>query len=282
MKRVSDYLQLLVVSLEEGLELGRVRDVVLDAKKGEVIGIVVEDPRWYEDVKVVPYSMTVGVGDDAVTIENADAVVSLSTMPEINACLESQIKGKGTKVITRGGRFIGMVSEYFVDTQTGKIEAYEISNHRLKIEKDKSAIVPSASVVTIGKDVLIVVDEIEEHARSEAAQVKTEPERVAAPRPAPSPAREAERAEAPAARAASQARTEFVPKDLSKTAQDLTRVFEERQRRFILGKKSSRKITAPNGEVIAEEGDVITEDVINRAREAGRFMELSISVRTEE
>ena len=53
---------------------------------------------------------------------------------------------------------------------------------------------------------------------------------------------------------------------------------EERHRRFLLGKKAARTIKMDNGIVIVEAGQDITEEVLQKAKLANKFIELSMNV----
>jgi hypothetical protein len=55
-------------------------------------------------------------------------------------------------------------------------------------------------------------------------------------------------------------------------------MFEEKQRKYLLGKKASRRIEAESGVVIIEQGEEITEVVLQKAKLAGKFVELSMSI----
>jgi hypothetical protein len=54
--------------------------------------------------------------------------------------------------------------------------------------------------------------------------------------------------------------------------------FEDKQRKYLLGKKANRRIETDNGVVIVEQGGEITEEVIQKAKLAGKFVELSMSI----
>ena len=60
---------------------------------------------------------------------------------------------------------------------------------------------------------------------------------------------------------------------------DSAKKFDEKNRKFLLGKKASRRIEADNGLVIVEEGGEITEEVLQKAKLTGSFVELSMNVR---
>ncbi|PIU61925.1 MAG: hypothetical protein COS84_10765 [Armatimonadetes bacterium CG07_land_8_20_14_0_80_40_9] len=277
MKKSSELIGLPVVSIEEGVEVGKVKEIVLNAAKGEIMGLVVEDEKWYKEVKVVSSALIYGIGEYAVTIENTSAIVGLSSMPEMEELLENNIRAKGTKVITKGGRLIGSVDEYYVDVQNGKIEAYELTDER---------IIPTSSVLTIGKQVLVVADDVEKHLKKNISEVLGEEGKVTptpevkekekVPQPTPKvekevPKKEEEKVEI----------KEKVSPALAGKTTNLSKIFEERQKKFILGKKVNRRIETNEGVVIADLGEVVNEKIIEAAKQAGKFTELSMSVKTE-
>ncbi len=66
------------------------------------------------------------------------------------------------------------------------------------------------------------------------------------------------------------------PAETAKQASD--RATEERHRRFLLGKKAARTIKTDAGYVIVEAGADITEEVLQKAKLANKFIELSMNV----
>ncbi len=70
-----------------------------------------------------------------------------------------------------------------------------------------------------------------------------------------------------------------LPKQDSQPAQSaVNKATEERHRRFLLGRKAARTIKTDNGIVIVEAGADITEEVLQKAKLANKFIELSMNV----
>jgi uncharacterized protein YrrD len=59
---------------------------------------------------------------------------------------------------------------------------------------------------------------------------------------------------------------------------NLNSIFEKRQMEFVIGKRLSRTLASDEGLLIAREGDLISEDVIVRAKNKGKFTELVMSI----
>jgi len=118
----------------------------------------------------------------------------------------------------------------------------------------------------------VVIDEPEADVTEEAPPEVEEPtvEPAEEPEAAPEPEIEAEPEPEPEAPA------EEKPGDNLHQAAD--KATSDRQRRFVLGKTARRTLTSPTGVVIVNEGDVITDEVIQRANLSQMFVQLTLNV----
>lgn len=362
MKRSEAFVGLPLIDVEQGLEVGKVKDLVVHPQRREVIALLVEDERWWKEAKAVSFPLIYGLGEYAVTVQNRQCIVPLNTMPEIEKLLETGVHPIGIDIMTRSGRYVGHVSEFYIDTTSGKIVAYEI--HRIgDAETEASYILRDEDVMTLGRKMLVISDDAEQRlspkeesqeavplprparrppdraaapapaasspaamspAAQEPAAVEAAPAEVEtpaevpppAPEPAPEPAPASESepapepvpepapepAPAPAPEAAPEAQAQpaqaeaepqpkaaptpqpQMPKPTSAptpaSSPSISKIFEERQKKFLLGKKTTRQIVGPDGAVIAQEGETVSEEMIERAKAANKFMELSISVKS--
>ena len=64
----------------------------------------------------------------------------------------------------------------------------------------------------------------------------------------------------------------------SQKKQAAEKAADERHRRFLLGKKALKTITTDKGIVIVEAGADITEEVLQKAKLANKFIDLSMNV----
>jgi uncharacterized protein YrrD len=64
--------------------------------------------------------------------------------------------------------------------------------------------------------------------------------------------------------------------------ESLSEIFERRQIKYMLGKKVSRDIEADDGSTIVNQGEIITDDVIAKAKQSGKFLELSMNIEIED
>lgn len=251
MKRSEELLGLSVISIEDGKEMGRVSDYVINPEKGLVEYLIIDEGVKYIGIKVLPFRLVEGVGEYAVTVQNSTSVAALSDQAEIKSLLEKDVRVIGTRVLTRKGMLIGTVSEFLIDDEAaGKIAGCELS----PADNTAKAIIPSEQIVTFGKDILVVNAGIENApagpvSENEAGQ-QTETEEKDIPE-----------------------------KSNKEEVSEAAKMFEQRQRKYLIGRKVSKRIETDNGELIAEEGQVITEDLLDKAKEAGKFSELSMNTK---
>ena len=302
MKKSVEILGLPIISITEGRELGMSKTLLIDAKNGSVAAITIEDEDWYRGVKLIPYESVIAIGDDAVTVTNSENILTLDDAGDYEQLLDDNIRIIGTKAITKSGSIQGKISELYIGDD-GKIEKCEIT-----APDGTTSDVTADQISIFGKQVTVIDPSSEKKnepvaapAPAAAAPAKEAPapeapakEAVAAKEPAVpkaevKPDLPKAAAEKPAAKPAPAPATPKTPEkpaapapkpapkaDPKQAAAD--KATEERHRRFLLGKKATRTIKMDNGIVIVEEGQDITEEVLQKAKLANKFIELSMNV----
>ena len=298
MKKSVDILGLPVISITEGRELGMSKTLLIDAPNRVVAAITIEDEDWYRGVKLIPYDNVIAVGDDAVTVNHSENILTLDAAGDFETLLDDNIRVIGTKAITRTGVIQGTITEIFIG-KDGSIEKCEITS-----PEGSTSEVTADQVSIFGKEVTVISPEGDAGKKSDAADapaasaVTTSAEEPAA-EPATEPAAEesAASAETPAEDTAAAAEPSAEPTIEELAVEDTPaetpaaeaaaeepaedknadRVNEDRHRRFLLGKKATRTIKMDNGVVIVEAGADITEEVLQKAKLGNKFIELSMS-----
>ena len=298
MKKSVDILGLPVISITEGRELGMSKTLLIDAPNRVVAAITIEDEDWYRGVKLIPYDNVIAVGDDAVTVNHSENILTLDAAGDFETLLDDNIRVIGTKALTRTGVIQGTITEIFIG-KDGSIEKCEIT-----APEGSTSEVTADQVSIFGKEVTVISPEGDAGKKSDAADapaasaVTTSAEEPAA-EPATEPAAEesAASAETPAEDTAAAAEPSAEPTIEELAVEDTPaetpaaeaaaeepaedknadRVNEDRHRRFLLGKKATRTIKMDNGVVIVEAGADITEEVLQKAKLGNKFIELSMS-----
>ena len=306
MKKSVEILGLPIISITEGRELGVSKTLLIDAKNGTVAAITIEDADWYRGVKLIPYESVIAIGDDAVTITNSENILTLDAAGDYEALLDENIRIIDTKAITKSGTIQGKVTELYIGDD-GKIEKCEITAPDCTI-----CDIATDQISIFGKQVTVIdptgekKNNVMAHAAEAPKAAPAAPAEPAVPKAAEAPkapeapkaaepavkAEEAPKAEAPKEEAKPEPKKEApkaapapkiepkkeAPKaDAAKQAA-ADKASEERHRRFLLGKKAARDIKMDNGIVIVEAGQDITEEVLQKAKLANKFIELSMNV----
>ena len=175
MKKSVDILGLPVISITEGRELGMSKTLLIDAPHRVVAAVTIEDEDWYRGVKLIPYDNVIAVGEDAVTINNSENILTLDAAGDFETLLDDNIRVIGTKAITRTGVIQGIISEIFIG-EDGSIEKCEVTT-----PEGMTSEVTADQVSIFGKEVTVISPEGDAGKKSDAAAA---PAASAAPVPA--------------------------------------------------------------------------------------------------
>ncbi|MHB1167185.1 MAG: PRC-barrel domain-containing protein [Carboxydocellales bacterium] len=308
MKRSEEVLGLSIISISDGREVGQVKDLVVNPDQGAVECLVVENGNRYLGVKVIPFKELEGVGEYAVTVASESAIVDLSEVPHVSSLMERNVQIKGTKVLTKKGRLVGEVSEYIVDEDSsGQITGCLMFT---KNGINNNKFIPRDSVVTFGKEILIVVEGVEQTledgelytlGQSEATQqevtqpvvtatvaAQTATSRTVDTQPIVEPTVTAPelKSDVNKSKATPVTQTEDQPEENAEETSDETpavpdaaKLFEQRQRQYMIGRKVSKQIADDGGNVLAEIDETITEELIDKVKAAGKWSELTLNTK---
>jgi uncharacterized protein YrrD len=159
MKKTQKILGLPIISISDGMEAGRVKSIIINADRGAIDYIVVDSGIQIFSARVIPTDDVAGIGEYALTIENEGVITDISRIPEAIQLLQNDIRVKGTKVLTRKGSLIGEIGDIYVDENDGcKITGLEFI---ADITQKEVRLIPRDSVITFGKNLTVVKEDIE-------------------------------------------------------------------------------------------------------------------------
>lgn len=262
MKKSIDVIGLPLFSITQGREIGKVKQFVINPSEGTVAALVIDDGKWYLGAKLLPMSAVTALGEYAVTVDGIEKILEVNEMPEIGKLLEADIQVIGTNVLTNTGRIQGKVIEVIID-ETGKLVACEIED----LEGEAFQL-EAARILTYGKEVLIISDENGNALSERSIESARIPENSATP-------------QAAVINTVKGSSTPVETKNPSVSQNETDesgKKFDDRHRKYLLGKKASRRIETDNGMVIVDQGGEITEEVLQKAKLAGKFVELSMNI----
>ncbi len=247
MKKTQQIIGLPVIEVSTGSQLGTVSGIVVNPDQGALECLLLERERWYGEMRALPFGAVLGVGEFAVTVISGSDVFPVSAKKELISMLERDVPLIKAGVMTRSGKLVGAVREYYVDHQSGKIKGCQVT-----VESGDEFIVPGDKVMTYGSRFIIIEDGYNDYLIKELPGAAGKEVFGAAAEP----------------EAAGRSTASEDPVDL----------FEARQRQYLSGKKATRRITGTGGQVIVEEGGVITEEIIEKALAMDKYIELTMNV----
>ncbi|MDN5346483.1 MAG: hypothetical protein PWP65_47 [Clostridia bacterium] len=140
-----------VINLSDGHQLGRIKKLIIEPQKLNIAGFILDRKGWFKEQPVIPYSQVKNVGNHAVTVDQAGAVVKLSAMPELESLAKNPLPLMGAKVITEEGTILGVVEEFHFDPKTGHIHYLGLRGGFLQ----GSSVLDTSAILACGRDAII-------------------------------------------------------------------------------------------------------------------------------
>lgn len=271
MKTSQQIIGLPVVSIQDGNEIGKVKNVMINAVKGTVDFFVIDSAMRSLAGGVVPVGKVLGIGADALTILEADDVSDIVKIPAAIDLLQKNITVRGTRVLTRKGSLLGTAGDIHVDEDAAcGITGVDFIPDSASFEP---GVIPRNAIITFGKNLLVVEEGFTSRLLAappvEAAVASAEPT-VAAP---------AISFEGMPAGTTAEAGTEpaLSLDDLFSepvAAESGNSVMASGRSQYLRGRRVTRDISGPDGETIAKSGDIINDAMLEKAGALGCLVEL--------
>ncbi|MGC5326602.1 PRC-barrel domain-containing protein [Brevibacillus sp. SYSU BS000544] len=153
MKQSKEVLGMPIISILDGKDIGKVKNFVINPDQRGIEFLIVQNDQWEFGIKAIPFKLVEGMGNYAVTIETEGSVIDLADIPIANELLTKNIQIKGTRTITKKGRLLGQVAEYFFSEETGKIVGCVLE------QEGNKKVLPVDAVLTFGKDIMVVSED---------------------------------------------------------------------------------------------------------------------------
>lgn len=147
-----------VISIESGRKLGQIERVLFDPSAMKIDSIVIypqthsmmEEPGPMQRVKV---DQIRGLGQDVVTVENDEAMQTMSVGESTNNLVAfDQIENEA--VLTESGKKVGALNDIEFNEQSMQLESIQVSHGFLSRKSSISV----NEIVSVGEDAIIVHD----------------------------------------------------------------------------------------------------------------------------
>jgi uncharacterized protein YrrD len=147
-----------IITVPGGDNVGTVEDVLLRPAEQSLGALVVKSPR-FGGLQIALAEDITSFGGDAVTIQSVYKLKDQALFAE-SAQMASFRDVSRHPVVTASGNHVGDISDIHLDTETGKITGYEVTGGLFAKILGHSHTIPASSYVRLGKDLLVVADEV--------------------------------------------------------------------------------------------------------------------------
>jgi uncharacterized protein YrrD len=248
MRKGSDVVGLPVVTLAEAAKVGTVRDLVIDPSRRAVGALLVAEANQRQPSMEVSFEAVRRIGPDAVIIEAEADAVPIAERPRRQTLCEGGWRLLGLRVLTEGGRTVGRVADVVVDERSGRIESFLLSKGPLRDVISGRLSISASTPRSVGTEYMVVPESAVMGRRS---QLEEGPPLVVEGPPG-------EIGELPV-------------EEIERIAADVV----ARQEDLVIGVRARRAVANEDpGGVICYEGEPITEEIVERAKAAGKLNQL--------
>ncbi len=301
MKKIESILGLPVVDISTGEQTGKVKDVLVNSEKGSLDFVVIGVETENLITKVISALDIIGIGEYALTIQTSSVIRELNKTSEAINLMQSNIKVKNTRVMTRKGSLIGLTGDIYVDEDN----KCQITGIEFKTDEGMPiiGILPAECVITYGKNLIIVDDDSEQQLTDsiEGIEIAVKPDTVMEKAYDQTGIYEETEAventsdgegfqdtygdDQSAATLEedygqeSDKEDESLEEEGDNSSTSAADLFEQRQRQYLVGRKASKTISDNSGEVIVREGMIINNEIIDEAKSKGKLVELVMNNR---
>ncbi|KXS42492.1 MULTISPECIES: PRC-barrel domain-containing protein [unclassified Candidatus Frackibacter] len=149
-----EIIDLPVINLQTGEEIGAIEDVVFDPEEKRIVGLIINNKSLFQGSRMIAYEELHSVGEDAVTIEDDSVLTKLDDTKEFLTGPNGSVIG--SRVVTDDGKELGNIEDIILDSTNGQINGYEITDGLVQDILDGRGRLQVSDDLKYGKDVVIV------------------------------------------------------------------------------------------------------------------------------
>ena len=167
------------VNLAVGERIGRIQDLIIDPEQRQVLALLIKPVGLLTSSRAVLYEGVRSVGKDAVVVTNESFIVPVDRHPGLKAAKNRGITILGKPVMTEGGRMLGIIRDVVIDSASGRVHGYVMTNLSAKgFPRHFSPVLPADETIVVGRH-LAMVSHLAEYFLAQAADEAETAEREA-------------------------------------------------------------------------------------------------------
>jgi uncharacterized protein YrrD len=286
MRKGSDIIGKPIVIFNSGKQLCRVQDLIFDQNQNRLVALLVEEKSLFSGARVLPIDAIQSIGTDAVITQSEQDIVDVTSDAKIDAILQHNNIMKGTQILTVMGQNLGKMVDLYFDEVSGMIEGYEVSGGIFADAYSGRSFVPAVQTLRIGEDYAFVPAVIAELMEEQVGGIKGVLQDTGDKVQEVAQKAGDKLSEVPQIAEEKMQAAGELSQDIAQKAGDKFQELAQRTRQASahytieqsLGRRVKTTVQTRNGVIIAAPGQVVTEVVIDRARNVNMELELLQSV----
>ena len=144
-----------VIYINNGRELGKAKEWLLDEREENVVALVTEGGGWLPQRLIFPYRAILSVGTDAILVQE-EGLPAFGDPPELEHQHTFRVLGK--RMFSANGREVGIVDDFLFEETSGRVTGWRLSSGLIDDLLKGRSVVEQALQLKIGEDVLILGD----------------------------------------------------------------------------------------------------------------------------
>ena len=125
--RINDIIDLPVVDIISAQRLCTTRDGIIDLRENRVYALVCKERIFKRSLEIIPFRNITAITQNNIGIAGKINQVSLRELSIKHRRFQSYCSILGKLVMSSRGEILGVIRDLLIDTNTGIIKAYELS-----------------------------------------------------------------------------------------------------------------------------------------------------------
>ena len=125
--RINDIIDLPVVDNISTQRLCTIRDVIIDLRESKVYALVCKERFFRRSLEAVPFKHVTEISQSSITVTGRFKLISISELNLNHRRFQSYQSILGKLVLSSHGETLGIIRDILIDTNSGVIKAFELS-----------------------------------------------------------------------------------------------------------------------------------------------------------
>ncbi len=144
-----------VFSLDQGKEVGELKNLIFDPVQRRVIGLILREGGLFRRPEILPYEEIEAIGPDAVVLRRQPEEATVTSRISDQDVKES-FNLTGRKVLSEEGHNLGTIYDLYINEGTGEVFGFELTQGIFRDTSTGKRYVAYDHIRNIGEDAVII------------------------------------------------------------------------------------------------------------------------------